>query len=62
MGLAWGKPSKKDMAVIFLTDIIPVTLWMVPAQSLISQRGDHIPPKILNLLMMQKGKSYCEGR
>ena len=43
-------------------DIIPVTLWMVPVQSLISQRGDHIPPKILNLLMMQNGKSYCEGR
>ena len=45
-----------------LRDIILVTLPMVPAQCQISWRGDHIPPPILNLIMMQNGKRCREGR
>ena len=42
--------------------IILVTLRMVLAQRMISRRGDHIPLQILNLLMMQNGKSDRKGR
>ena len=39
-----------------------VTLWMVPAQSQTSRRGDRIPPQILNLIIMQNEKRCREGR
>ena len=43
-------------------DIILVTLRMVPVQRRFSRRGDHIPIQILNLVMMQNGKSHCKSR
>ena len=43
-------------------DIILVTVWMMPAQSQISRPGGHIPPQILNLVMMQNGNHCREGQ
>ena len=39
-----------------------VTLRMMVAQSQISRRAGHIPPQILNLLMMQNGNHCREGQ
>ena len=43
-------------------DIMPATLRIVPAHSQMSRQGDRIPPQILNLLMMQNGNRYLDGR
>ena len=43
-------------------DIILVILRMEPAQSQNSRWGDRIPPRILNPIMMQNGRSHREGR
>ena len=43
-------------------DIALVTIRIVLAQSKIPQRGDHISPQIMNLLMMQNDERYREGR
>ena len=53
---------QKSSALWTPRDIILVILPMVPAQSQISSRGDHIPPQILRLAMMQTGKRYREGQ
>ena len=56
-----AEPCTPDVLHRTLRDIILITLRIVPAQSQTSPRGDHIPPQILTLSMMQSGKHYREG-